>query len=315
MRFTRDSDTFLFIAVYACPQEKWRKFLWRNLELLASSISEPWLLGGDFNAILASHERKDASGRHGLANRAFQNCVSNSNLLDLGFSGSKFTWKRGNFQARLDRYLCNSSWRLAYPEGVVLHLPRVGSDHCPILLKDGCPPPSRCNRPFRFQAAWHPDFEDFIKQAWNTDGNMVSTTQKFVAKVQEWNKRVFGNIHWKKKRVLARLAGIQRFLENRPSPYLSKLELELKMEFDAILLQEEVFWVQKARWTSGNIEICWCNQLRSSYLQTRQILMSVICALWKATGNGITFSHVYLESLCWPYGNSLPQDPRKVMTL
>ncbi|KAJ4840273.1 hypothetical protein Tsubulata_024970 [Turnera subulata] len=154
-----------FAAIYACPQDGWRKFLWRNLETIAMNTSEPWLLGGDFNAILAGHERRNGAGRHGLANKAFQECFSKCNLIDLGFIDNKFTWKRGIYHARLDRFLCNGAWRLMYPEATVRHLPRVGSDHCPLLLMNGLSPSPKAQRPFRFQAAWlaHPSFEEFVK--------------------------------------------------------------------------------------------------------------------------------------------------------
>ncbi|KAJ4839542.1 hypothetical protein Tsubulata_046678 [Turnera subulata] len=167
--------------------DKWRKYLWENIEVMAKNSTEPWLLGGDFNAVLAGHKRKNGAGRQGLANRAFKACVDNAKLLDIGFTGSKFTWKRGTFLARLDRFLCNEAWRLTFPDAINRHLPRIGSDHCPILLRDGCTPPPRAARPFRFQAAWlsHPEFTDFVTQSWNKDINMVDASVLFVEKEKE----------------------------------------------------------------------------------------------------------------------------------
>ncbi|KAJ4833138.1 hypothetical protein Tsubulata_006247 [Turnera subulata] len=105
---TRVSDldhSFLFTAIYASPQECWRKFLWSNLAALASSISEPWILGGDFNAVLSGLKRKNNFGRQGLANKLFLDSMADKNLLDLGFSGYKCTWKSGSKRARLDRFI------------------------------------------------------------------------------------------------------------------------------------------------------------------------------------------------------------------
>ncbi|KAJ4836505.1 hypothetical protein Tsubulata_036207 [Turnera subulata] len=102
---------------------------------------------------LSGEERKDRLGRYGSANRAFSSYVDSAKLLDLDFTGGKFTWKGGGYQAKLDRFLCNDAWRLAFPEATVFHLPYSSADHRPLIIKQGAPPPPRENRPFRFQAA------------------------------------------------------------------------------------------------------------------------------------------------------------------
>ncbi|KAJ4827481.1 hypothetical protein Tsubulata_006828 [Turnera subulata] len=141
-RVTYQNDSFLFTAIYGSPQECWRKYLWSNLEALAASINEPWVLGGDFNSVLSGVERRNNFGRQGVANKLFVNCLSNTNLLDLGFTGCKFTWKSGSKKARLDRFVCNTAWRVKNPEVTVFHLARTGSDHNPLLLRAGAPPSS-----------------------------------------------------------------------------------------------------------------------------------------------------------------------------
>ncbi|KAJ8429322.1 hypothetical protein Cgig2_025558 [Carnegiea gigantea] len=70
------------------------------------------------------------SGRHWIENNGF---------IDLGFSGPKFTWTKGNNPetqkcARLDRVLCNMAWRTRYQEGAVQHLLQNYSDHPPLLI-------------------------------------------------------------------------------------------------------------------------------------------------------------------------------------
>ncbi|KAE8707428.1 hypothetical protein F3Y22_tig00110384pilonHSYRG00841 [Hibiscus syriacus] len=49
---------------------------------------------------------------------------------------------------------------------MVLHLDRVGSDHCPLLLKAQNTTRVQGNRPFRFIAAWqdHPQFKSFLSE-------------------------------------------------------------------------------------------------------------------------------------------------------
>lgn len=86
-------------------------------------------------------------------------------MIDLGFSGPTFTWTNrrdigGLIQTRLDRCWANPSWTLAFPEANVTHLPRISSDHCPLLLSLSKTCASRVERPFRFEKIWlsHPGF-------------------------------------------------------------------------------------------------------------------------------------------------------------
>ncbi|KAJ4833299.1 hypothetical protein Tsubulata_004319 [Turnera subulata] len=248
-KVTRGDVSFLFTAVYGCPQEKWRKFLWLNLEALALTINEPWIVAGDFNAILAGEERRNKYGQAGQTNAMFADCMLKTNLLDLGFVGGKYTWRSGSRRARLDRFICNDEWRIKFPEASVIHLPRIGSDHCPVLLKSGTTPPPPDRRPFRYLAAWqtHPGFGQFVMENWVSSTSFHDTIQHFMDKLKMWNRETFGNIHLRKKRLLARISGIQRFLEHKNSAFLTDLETELRLELDGVLLQEELLWLQKSR--------------------------------------------------------------------
>ncbi|KAI9089132.1 hypothetical protein K1719_029411 [Acacia pycnantha] len=52
---------FLFTAMYGSPQKQLRRYLWQDLDSLANSISSPWMLAGDINAILHQNERQGLS--------------------------------------------------------------------------------------------------------------------------------------------------------------------------------------------------------------------------------------------------------------
>ena len=62
-----------------------------------------------------------------------------------------------------------------------------------------------------------------------------------------WKDQVFGNINRRKKRIWARLEGIQSKLVNAGSMGLLMLEKKLRIELENILLQEEMIWFQKSR--------------------------------------------------------------------
>lgn len=124
------------------------------------------------------------------------------------------------------------------------------SDHKPLLLK-GNPegPLVRTNRPFRFMANWltDPSFLSMVKEAWEDNVDWDEAVSEFQNKAKEWNYTHFGNIFHKKRRLMARLEGINSQLSMNANVYLKKLQKTLWKDYQNILAQEELVWFQKAR--------------------------------------------------------------------
>ncbi|KAJ0981709.1 hypothetical protein J5N97_009964 [Dioscorea zingiberensis] len=114
--------------------------VWNDLSYM-SSLNLPWVLVGDFNAILTTEDHRGGSFDHYSAkSKSFNNFVSNNQLLDLGYHGSPFTWSNNQNGlarrwARLDKFLANTVWLGNFDNYVIKHLTRTASDHSPILLK------------------------------------------------------------------------------------------------------------------------------------------------------------------------------------
>lgn len=51
----------------------------------------------------------------------------------------------------------------------------------------------------------------------------------------------------RKRKFIARLGGIHRAIQNKGNPFLFKFKEKLTREYNVVLLQEELFWFQKAR--------------------------------------------------------------------
>ncbi|CAN1147220.1 hypothetical protein LINPERHAP2_LOCUS15744 [Linum perenne] len=86
--------------------------------------------------------------------------------------GPKFTWFRGSTKERLNRGLALESWRLIFSEAFVRHLPRIRSNHRPLLVNfAGLEIPNRVQCPFRFIIPWmsHPDFQRLVNSSWKAD--------------------------------------------------------------------------------------------------------------------------------------------------
>lgn len=133
-----------------------REQLWNILQEAGKDINIPWMLIGDLNDISDADEKLGGRAARSFHLRRFANWISSCNLIDLGFSGPRFTWSNlrpglGHVKERLDRALSNADWRLLFPEAIVQHLPRTYSDHCPLLVDlSGIPIPNPHLRPGAF---------------------------------------------------------------------------------------------------------------------------------------------------------------------
>ncbi|KAL1310123.1 uncharacterized protein [Arachis hypogaea] len=247
----RNSSPWMLTAIYGSPQRSLRKQLWKDLEFLSESMNLPWCVIRDFNAYLHDFERKGGSiSQNNSACRDFQNCVSNCGLLDLGYSGWPFTWKRGSLFEGLDRGLSNMEWQMCFPDARIKHLPMLKSDHSPLLLQFSHPaPPNRRRRPFHFLAGWlsHPDFKNLVQRSWKFEDSWNNCMNDFQNSLRIWNSNVFGDINKKKSRILRRLQGITNNISNGYNRFLEDLQGRLWAEYEETLAQEELLWFQKSR--------------------------------------------------------------------
>lgn len=98
-------DPWLFTGVYASPNAVKRGKMWDYLSFVAASHNMPWLIAGDFNELLTADEK--FGGVLECKSKGFKNWVDDNEMIDLGYSGPKFTWNNKRVYARLDRAICN----------------------------------------------------------------------------------------------------------------------------------------------------------------------------------------------------------------
>lgn len=139
-------------TIYASPDPRRRRIIWDKLSLI--QISNPWMCMGDFNCTLEEGEKGIAGG----TSSSFIAWKDFLGLIDLGFTGPKYTWNNGidpatRRSARLDKCLCTDEWRRAFLEAFVKHLPYSYSGHYPLLIQLFSKPRESLGvRPFCFQA-------------------------------------------------------------------------------------------------------------------------------------------------------------------
>ncbi|KAJ8772685.1 hypothetical protein K2173_027862 [Erythroxylum novogranatense] len=186
----------------------------------------------------------------------FQQWVNDCHLIDLGYSGPKFTWlgheshPYGRVFERLDHVFGNLAFCSAFPLTTVRHSPRVRSDHHPILVSTEHPHYQPAGeKPFRFELAWttHPDYSGLLMTYWDVSEALPLILFRWQSCLQAWNRNMFGHIFRRKKQVLARIGGVQRTLMLHPNPFLLHLEVGLQAEYRLISRQETLHWFQKSR--------------------------------------------------------------------
>lgn len=160
----------------------------------------------------------------------------------MGFVGAKYTWKRGLCLKRLDRGLLNQEWGLQLKEAPVVHLLIFLFDHSPLLLvPEHVGTHQIIDKIFRYLAGtggrkWDP----FLSRNWRQEGNLMENLTDLAAEAKEWNQ--VKTFFLRKRRLGARLAGIQKAMESHSTRNLCKLEGEIRDELERVLTQEEMLW-------------------------------------------------------------------------
>ncbi|KAK4384190.1 hypothetical protein Sango_3082900, partial [Sesamum angolense] len=137
-------ETILITVVYGANEVSARRELWQGLIELAVTVDNvPWLVGGDFNAVLDMSEVSGASGDILVAMNEFNDCILQTGLLSMPMQGERFTWHNCSLDGRslwkrLDRLLVNDIWMDRWPNLFYTCLTPRTSDHSPLVLKGDC---------------------------------------------------------------------------------------------------------------------------------------------------------------------------------
>ncbi|XP_042023084.1 uncharacterized protein LOC121770420 [Salvia splendens] len=175
-----------------------------------------------------------------------------------GYDGADFTWAKNGLFERLDRLFVNEVWSNAFEATRLSNLPRISSDHGPILARCTIPRPPTRGSAFRFQNMWvrHEGFKSLIQDVWEepTGASGLLNLQIKLARskkaLKAWNREVFSNIHSNLQEMEVRIAQGQADFEADLTPR-NRTEINKSIaEYILLLRMEEDFWRQKAalRW-------------------------------------------------------------------
>lgn len=97
-------------------------------------------LGRDFNLVRFQCDKSNGNIDHKWSDK-FNAWVDIWSLLEVKLSNRKFTWRnyRENLiMSNIDRVFCSVEIDQMFPLAATRALPRLGSDHTPILWESGC---------------------------------------------------------------------------------------------------------------------------------------------------------------------------------
>ncbi|KAL0295233.1 UNVERIFIED_CONTAM: hypothetical protein Sangu_3203000 [Sesamum angustifolium] len=117
-----------------------RRELWAALQSISvTSCEEPWIVLGDFNAIIDASEACGRAADTTASMTEFRNCIQATGLIHIPFNGCPFTWHNcsegtRSLWKRLDRVLVNAVWLELWPNSSYTCALPSTSDHSPLIL-------------------------------------------------------------------------------------------------------------------------------------------------------------------------------------
>ncbi|XP_074293516.1 uncharacterized protein LOC141620581 [Silene latifolia] len=166
-------NRFWFTVIYGLNKLAEREPLWDSIRTYYGRITGPWMVGGDFNAIMASNERIGGAPVTNAEMRPLLQVTQDCQLYDLGAKGAFYTWTNkhevgSKVCSRLDRVLINDEWLAEFPDSYTHFLPEGVFDHCPAIIRFEMER-RRNGYSFKYFNMWAsaPDYKDIVSNGWN----------------------------------------------------------------------------------------------------------------------------------------------------
>ncbi|OMO89387.1 Endonuclease/exonuclease/phosphatase [Corchorus olitorius] len=245
-------------CVYGNPALQHRQQVWDDISLLAHEIPprEPWLLWEDFNQVLKSSDKLSRTNNSIQGAHSLWDCLNQCGLLEIKSQGLHYAWPNRRDEEnitweRFDRAFANPSWIQGFEDATIENLPIIASDHSPMLLRYDRQTLFK-KRPYRFELMWtlHPGCEDVIRETWgenvagSTPYKLTRKIKSVREKLRRWNKLVFGDLQTRKINLEEELAKVQAYITGKEAWQKKSI---LRKEYETILEQEQLHWLQKAR--------------------------------------------------------------------
>ena len=96
----------------------------------------------------------------------------------------------------IERFAINADWKQCFPHAKVNILPKLKSDHSPVLVKVVSAATAYFHHVFQFQAAWvsHSELQDPIQANWDNNLPLGENKERLEGFLSHWHKTCFGGI-------------------------------------------------------------------------------------------------------------------------
>lgn len=191
---------------------------------------------------------------------AFRDGLVDCDLMDLGFSGTPFTWSNQRtephtIRCRLDRFCGNRDWRGFAHAASVQHMSFPGSDHLPVLIRIIGQPQtgSRCkNRPWRFNAHWirKEECQKVVKEGWESAldpdcfDRLFSGIDACQLGIRQWSRDIHNNPRRRIEELREKLHGLSLATQTEET---KNEGAALRAELDKVYSDEDFFWRQSSK--------------------------------------------------------------------
>ncbi|KAJ0734229.1 putative endonuclease/exonuclease/phosphatase [Helianthus annuus] len=211
----------VLVNVYAPQKNAEKRLLWRELERLVQHDDAYWIVGGDFNCVRDSSERKNTNFNAALSKK-FNDFLDKVELHEYGLKGRNFRWVSSNKCSRIDRIFVSLNFLNDWPMAEYRALARDKSDHSPLILKVEYR--NYGPKPFRFFNSWldRSGFDEVIKEAVKSFREFgaydVSLLRKFKHIrncILEWKKEKITLEQDEFRSILVDLEELDKVVENR----------------------------------------------------------------------------------------------------
>lgn len=250
----RDEGDWRLTGIYGEPNWERKDRTWEALRSLDTNMTLPWLALGDINKILYHYEKEGGRARTQRQLQAFHDALADCELVDMGFKGDVFTWRRGKIRERFDRGVTDAQWNSKFPNAGLVNGEMVKSDHRPIIVDtDQLGVQNMMHMsPKRFEARWLKEetVNEVIQSAWARAAahghapTLMTKLNQVHDELHTWDRKILKKPAQQMKKLKRELEKLRRGPMTDDSIAAQK---EILLRLELLLEQEEIFWVQRAR--------------------------------------------------------------------
>ncbi|KAJ9561560.1 hypothetical protein OSB04_006720 [Centaurea solstitialis] len=206
IRMRGDPQPWFCSVVYGANNSVLRRQLWSGLRKFRAIMgNQPWVVMGDFNAMLFPHDALGGMSRRNSDMIDFFECVEDIEVFDISYTGIQHTWcqkpkEEAGLRRKLDRILSNVEFTDRFQDVHARFFPRGISDHSPgVFGFKGGKRKRKVGFKFENFLVDHPSFIEMVKRGWDVpvEGTFmyrVTTRLKALKEPLRKLRRSYGNL-------------------------------------------------------------------------------------------------------------------------